>query len=425
MSFLTVNKLNDRLTHKQHFETIEQHKYARLAMASYYFDNQEYVVNELFSPMQELDGFILDKELSTENHSIFHNERTGEVVIAYRGTSNLNDIKTDAHIFMGREKNTQRFKESEEVFEKTRDKYGKSTIRTTGHSLGGGIALHIGEKVDIPSFTFNPAISATQVFSKNHYNNKTTQNIYHTEVDPVSVGGHVIGDHQPKRKVHKIANSPSNHAHALENFYSNDAKRTQDNRGYEVKKETLKTTIERHKSAFKRIYDAYEKVQNVEEYLDTINSDADVFTKLPKAVPKAYQMARRGASPHDYSKETAKNLNPFFGFNPDIDGYQWDDEDVITPLYRLGQLMRTTERRRQDALIALQPAQPQLQYTQPDEHHLLSSRGVRYEQVFGQSMLPPPTNRRRVTADYQVITPSMLQGARTDIDNNALIANLG
>ena len=122
MSFLTVNKLNDRLTHKQHFETIEQHKYARLAMASYYFDNQEYVVNELFSPMQELDGFILDKELSTENHSIFHNETTGEVVIAYRGTSNLNDIKTDAHIFMGREKNTQRFKESEEVFEKTRDK---------------------------------------------------------------------------------------------------------------------------------------------------------------------------------------------------------------------------------------------------------------------------------------------------------------
>jgi len=146
MSFLTVNTLNDRLTHKTHFESIEQHKYARLGMGAYYFQDQEYVKTELFDPMLELQDFVLDKELSTQEHSVFHNPKTKETVISYRGTTNLDDVKTDSHIALGREKNTQRYKRSEEVFEKTRDKYGNN-ITTTGHSLGGGISLHISEKI--------------------------------------------------------------------------------------------------------------------------------------------------------------------------------------------------------------------------------------------------------------------------------------
>jgi hypothetical protein len=406
MSFLTESILKDRLSHKIHYETVEQHKYARLAMASYYYNDQEYV-NELFSYMSELDDFVLDYQLSTEEHSVFHNTTTNETVIAYRGTTNLDDVKTDSHILMGREKNTQRYERSEAVYENTRDKYD-GTITTTGHSLGGGISLHIAERYDTRGYHYNPAISGSQVFSSDHYDNQSKQTIYRTKLDPVSVGGEIISDHQPNREVNTVANDPNHHAHALENFYNNKASRTNDNKGYTVKKETLKTTIDRHKSAFKRLYDAYQKSQNIEEYLDSINSDADVFTKLPKALPKAIAMARRGADPHDYSKETAKNLNPFFGFIPDPD-YQWDDKDVITPLYRLGQALRTPERRRQDYLLNLAQQEPHLQYTEPDEHHLLSSSGVRYEQVFGQSMIPPPVQRRRPTEGMMVMTPEIIE----------------
>ena len=408
MSFLTDLMLKDGFSHKVQYETLEQHKYARLAMASYYYNNQEYV-SELFSYMSELDDFELDNELSTEEHSVFYNETTNETVISYRGTTNLNDVKTDSHIFLGREKNTERYKRSEEVFEKTKNKYGNNII-VTGHSLGGGISSHIGEKYDVEGHHYNPGLSATQVFNKDHYNNESTQTIYRTKLDPVSIGGEIIGDHQPKRDVKTIGNDSNHHAHALENFYSNNAKRTEDNTGYYVKKERLKTTIERHKSAFKRLYDAYKKAQDIEAYLDSINSDADILTRIPRALPKAYQMAKRGASPHEFTNETARSLNPFFGFIPDPN-FQWTDQDVITPLYKLGQSMRTAQRRRTDNLLALQPEHPHQQYTQQDEHHLLASNGLRYEQVFGQNMrqqlsssFPP---RRRPTEDYQVIEPSV------------------
>lgn len=409
MSILTAAIIKDRLTHHTSFETIDQHRFARLSMAAYYYENQEYVQSELFNPMIELEGFVLDRELSTEEHSVFHNSSKKETVIAYRGTSNLSDVATDSHVAMGRERHTARYKRSEAVFEKARDKYDGS-MAVTGHSLGGGISMHIAEKYDVEGHHYNPAISATQVFSKDHYDNKTTQQIYHTELDPVSVGAHVIADHQPRRKVHRIDNDPDHHAHALENFFSNKATRTDDNQRFQVRKENLRTTVERHQKHFKRLYDAYQKVQDVDQYLDSVNSDASVVTRLPKALPRAIALAKRDVTPAEFDHQVARDLNPFFGFIPDPD-YQWTDRDVITPLYRLGQYMRTADRRRMDNLLALEPKETYQNYTQQDEHHLLSSAGVRYVEVMGQNLLPHMRPRRRPTEGMQIVQPSMLIGA--------------
>ena len=406
---LTAAIIKDRLTHHTSFETIDQHLFARLSMAAYYFENQEYVQSELFNPMIELEGFVLDRELSTEEHSVFHNSSKKETVIAYRGTSNLSDVATDSHVAMGRERHTARYKRSEAVFEKARDKYDGS-MSVTGHSLGGGISLHIAEKYDVEGHHYNPAISATQVFSKDHYDNKTTQQVYHTELDPVSVGAHVIADHQPRRKVHRIDNDPDHHAHALENFFSNKATRTDDNQRFQVRKENLRTTVERHQKHFKRLYEAYQKVQDIDEYLDSIDSDASVVTRLPKALPRAIALAKRGVTPAEFDHQVARDLNPFFGFIPDPN-YQWTDRDVITPLYRLGQYMRTADRRRMDNLLALEPKETYQNYTEQDEHHLLSSAGIRYVEVMGQDLLPHMRSRRRPTEGMQIVQPSMLIGA--------------
>ena len=53
-NFLTVEKMNDRLSHKHLVESNDQQKYARLAHSSYYCDDQEYVQIALFSHMNEL-----------------------------------------------------------------------------------------------------------------------------------------------------------------------------------------------------------------------------------------------------------------------------------------------------------------------------------------------------------------------------------
>ena len=433
MSFLTETILQDRLTHKTHYESVQQHKYGRMASAAYFFDDQE-SVDELFSKMEELKGFELDTQLSTQQHSVFHNKTTNETVIAYRGTTTIDDVKTDSHILMGREKNTERYKDSETVFEQTRQKYG-GDITTTGHSLGAGVSLHVAETFDVPGYHYNAAISPSQIFTQEHYNNRSNQIIYRTKLDPVSIGGEIIADHQPNRTVVTVGNDENSHAHAMSNFYSDKAKRTTDNKRFEVRKETLKTTIDRHKSAFKRLYDAYKKAQDIEQYLDDINSDADVFTKLPKSLPKAIAMAKRGADPHEYQHEMSKDLNPYFGFVPDPD-YQWDDSDVISPLYHLGQAMRTRERRRQDSLINLGERSPHQEYTETDDHHLLSAAGVSYHEVMGQNM-PRPTSeqqtayilehiaRRRPTEDYQVIDPSMMEGTSLSLTEGRLAAVLG
>jgi hypothetical protein len=101
--------------------------------------------------------------------------------------------------------------------------------------LGSNLSLHISEKYDVQGYHYNPAISATQVFSKDHHNNTKTQNIYRTKIDPVSIGGEVIGDNQKNRNVITAGNNQTDHAHALTNFYDNKAKRNQDG-SYSAKK---------------------------------------------------------------------------------------------------------------------------------------------------------------------------------------------
>jgi predicted esterase YcpF (UPF0227 family) len=390
MPFLTLDILDNKLKHHDVVESNDQHKYARLANASYHFEDQNYV-QESFSYMNELNEFEIDFDLSSEEHSVFHNKNTKETVIAYRGTVNKDDVKTDVHILLGNETSTDRFKRSDDVFQKTENKYGQENIVVVGHSLGGGIALTLGEKHDVQSHVYNPAISATQTFSKEHHNNKHTSQIYRTKIDPVSIAGEVIDNqNQKKRNVVTVGNHKTDHAHSLDNFYDNKAKRTPDG-SYTSNKENLSTTIQRHKLFYKQIAQAYERTQNIDAYLDGIDGgrQSQFINNIIPAAQLAIRLAKENTDPIDYRNQISQKLNPDKSINKYINldiEYNWDDNSVPPPLYKLSQKLRSDTRKQQDALMNLGTQENTSVYTETDTTHLVKSNGDIYTQVMAQHL---------------------------------------
>ena len=226
-------------------ESIEQHKYARLSKGSYMTYRGENV-EKMLKDFKPTENFIVDTELTNANATVFHDVKTGETVIAYRGTDpgslnlneiektklpNFSDLKTDGAILIGQEAKTTRFLEAEKTFQKTVNKYGKESINLTGHSLGSSQSLYIGEKFDIPSHNFNGAVSVNQVLddvNNKYLLNKSEQILYRTHLDPVSVGA-LLTSKNSNRKVVNIdthldkANTILE-THDIEHFISEGAK---------------------------------------------------------------------------------------------------------------------------------------------------------------------------------------------------------
>ena len=88
---------------------------------------------------QSLDGFELDKDLSTPEQKIYHNPTTKETVVAHRGTKGLGDWTNNAAYLVGRYGQTKRYQRAKKKQQEVIDKYGKVTT-TLGHSQGAIIS---------------------------------------------------------------------------------------------------------------------------------------------------------------------------------------------------------------------------------------------------------------------------------------------
>ena len=177
-------------------ESIDQHKYARLANASYDNFNGESVHENLrksqYHYIGDLKDFEMDDELSTKDDLVLHNAKTGETVISYRGTTDdpvgkpknfVNDWLVNGQI-AGGSTHTSRAKTAEKQADQVIQKYGKQNLVVTGHSQGGGISYHIATKYDLEGHHYNPAINHSNVAQAGKYaNNKNAQNIYKTHLD--------------------------------------------------------------------------------------------------------------------------------------------------------------------------------------------------------------------------------------------------
>ena len=159
-------------------ESLEQHKYSRLANSSYDYFNSKGKIESVhsglnssdFEYISDLKGFRVDTEMSTIDNLVLYNYQTGETHISYRGTTDnpmrtktfLNDWKTNGEITGGSNHST-RVRQAERQFDKVVSKYGKQKLSVSGHSQGGHVSYQIATRHDIPGHHFNPAINTNQI----------------------------------------------------------------------------------------------------------------------------------------------------------------------------------------------------------------------------------------------------------------------
>ena len=100
-------------------------------------------------------GVQLDHELSNSNHKVFVDPDKHNSTVVFTGSRKASDwLITDPAIALGLGKYTKRYKDSQKLISKVKDKYSDSKITTTGHSLGGYLAENV--KAD-KKYTVNKA----------------------------------------------------------------------------------------------------------------------------------------------------------------------------------------------------------------------------------------------------------------------------
>ena len=104
-----------------------------------------------------VDGF---QKIDEDSDNVAYRDDAGNVKIGIRGTSNLDDLKTDANILGGKQiQDTDRFKKSEEFINRIKEKYKPSDISLSGHSLAGGVVNALSKKYGYKGTAYNPFIT--------------------------------------------------------------------------------------------------------------------------------------------------------------------------------------------------------------------------------------------------------------------------
>ncbi len=114
--------------------------------------------------------------------AVFVNEKTGEKLVAFKGTSSLEDWKNNLQ--QGSGMDSAYYTRAQAIADKIQNSSSAASVRYTGHSLGGGMASAAATRHGLPATTFNAAGLNAE--------NATGMSGKMAEIDAVNVRGEIL-----------------------------------------------------------------------------------------------------------------------------------------------------------------------------------------------------------------------------------------
>lgn len=166
---------------------------AHVSAAAYEYEKGGFEQAREYLDSNGMEDWHLDNELSNDREVVVIDPKTNKPVMGVRGTKidwkkpkqTYKDLKADYDQYAGQSTDNERFQHAEETFQKAGAKYNAlpSEMHVTGHSLGGGVASHVGHKFGADTTGFNAWSGKEAEFDPN----QTTKNLQIRVVDdPVS-----------------------------------------------------------------------------------------------------------------------------------------------------------------------------------------------------------------------------------------------
>jgi hypothetical protein len=133
---------------------------------------------------EHLNGYVLDKSISSDTAKVYHNPTTKQTVVAHRGTSGIKDWANNLAYAVGAYKYTDRYKKGKRAQEEAEKKYGKQNISTLGHSQGAVNARELGKDTK-EIINVNPAYRFEKP-SKNEYTIRSSSDVVSAPFAPIA-----------------------------------------------------------------------------------------------------------------------------------------------------------------------------------------------------------------------------------------------
>ena len=152
------------------------------------------------------------------NALLFRDIRSGEYVLAFRGTDGIGD-DWDSNFKQGRGERARQYELAVHLVDRLEEKLPGATIHVTGHSLGGGLASTAALRIGAEATVFNPAAVHPQTAERYGVTDRYlgaagSIDVYHTESDVLTdvqdVADHIpgLGAEEAVGRHTKIPNPP-------------------------------------------------------------------------------------------------------------------------------------------------------------------------------------------------------------------------
>lgn len=125
-------------------------------------------------------GYYVDKNYNYDNYAAVYHPESNTVYHLHRGTTNMDDVGTDAQLAIGRLQNSQRYLTTERRVRGVTEQYSQANHVHIGHSLGGTLSDQLSRQFGHKSVAYNMGTSPLQQkqqFDSQHQHIRTDSDV--------------------------------------------------------------------------------------------------------------------------------------------------------------------------------------------------------------------------------------------------------